>query len=113
VVLAELLKQRRRDLVNLGGGQQATFLTEEMLRPGHIDAVVRGKGEFALCEILAAGDYRGVAGVPAARSPAAATPPGPCAATTAPRPSCRPAGMCTICPRSAKNRKAYGDVNIF
>lgn len=63
LALAELLKQRRPDLVILVGGQQATFLTEEMLSPGHIDAVVRGEGEFALCQILAAGDYRGVAGV--------------------------------------------------
>ena len=63
LALAELLKQRRPDLVILVGGQQATFLAEEMLSPGHIDAVVRGEGEFALCEILAAGDYRGVAGV--------------------------------------------------
>jgi len=63
LALAELLKQRRPDLVILVGGQQATFLTEEMLCPGHIDAVVRGEGEHALCEILAAGDYRGVAGV--------------------------------------------------
>jgi anaerobic magnesium-protoporphyrin IX monomethyl ester cyclase len=63
LALAESLKHRRPDLVLLVGGQQATFLTEEMLAPGHIDAVVRGEGEFALCEILAAGDCRGVAGV--------------------------------------------------
>ncbi|MCD6303789.1 MAG: radical SAM protein [Planctomycetes bacterium] len=64
LALARLLKQRRADLVILAGGQQATFLTGEMLSPGHIDAVVRGEGEFALCEILAAGgDYHGVAGV--------------------------------------------------
>jgi len=63
LALAELLKQRRPGLVILVGGQQATFLTEEMLTPGHVDAVVRGEGEFALCEILASGDYRGVAGV--------------------------------------------------
>jgi len=63
LALAELLKRRRPDLLILAGGQQATFLTEEMLAPGHIDAVVRGEGEFALCEILAAGDYRGVDGV--------------------------------------------------
>jgi len=63
LALAESLKQHRPDLVILVGGQQATFLTEEMLNPGHIDAVVRGEGEFALCEILATGDYRGVPGV--------------------------------------------------
>ncbi|KPK43423.1 MAG: hypothetical protein AMK72_13330 [Planctomycetes bacterium SM23_25] len=61
--LAAAIKRRRPGLVILAGGQQATFLTEEMLNPGHIDAVVRGEGEFALCEILAAGDYRGIAGV--------------------------------------------------
>jgi radical SAM superfamily enzyme YgiQ (UPF0313 family) len=63
LALAKSLKQRRPNLVILVGGQQATFLTEEMLSPGYIDAVIRGEGEFALCEILAAGDYRGVAGV--------------------------------------------------
>jgi anaerobic magnesium-protoporphyrin IX monomethyl ester cyclase len=63
LALAESLKSRRPDLVILAGGQQATFLTEELLGPGHIDAVIRGEGEFSLCEILAAGDYRGIAGV--------------------------------------------------
>lgn len=63
LALAKSLKRRRPDLVLLVGGQQATFLVEEMLSPGYIDAVIRGEGEFALCEILAAGEYRGVAGV--------------------------------------------------
>ena len=63
LALAEAIKRRRSELVILVGGQQATFITEEMLNPGHIDAVIRGEGEFALCEILARGDYRGVAGV--------------------------------------------------
>lgn len=61
--LAEAIKRRRGDVRVLAGGQQATFLVEEMLGPGHIDAVVRGEGEYCLCEILAAGDFRGVAGV--------------------------------------------------
>ncbi|MDD4891381.1 MAG: radical SAM protein [Phycisphaerae bacterium] len=64
LALAKALKHRQPDLLLLVGGQQATFLTHEMLTPGHIDAVIRGEGEFALCEILAAkGNYRGVAGV--------------------------------------------------
>jgi len=62
LALAEALKLRRPKLTVLMGGQQATFLTEEMMNPGHVDAVIRGEGEFALCEILTRGDYRGVAG---------------------------------------------------
>ncbi|KKL63475.1 hypothetical protein LCGC14_2174730, partial [marine sediment metagenome] len=61
--LAEAIKRRRRDIRILAGGQQATFLVEEMLGPGNIDAVVRGEGEYCLCEILAADDFRGVPGV--------------------------------------------------
>ena len=61
--LAEAIKRRRPDVRILVGGQQATFLVDEMLDPGHIDAVVRGEGEHCLCEILAAGDFRGIAGV--------------------------------------------------
>ena len=63
LALAEAVKRRRPETVILAGGQQATFLTDEFLTPGHVDAVVRGEGEFALCEILSRGDYRGVAGV--------------------------------------------------
>ena len=63
LALAEAVKRRRPETVILAGGQQATFLTEELLGAGHVDAVVRGEGEFALCEILSRGDYRGVAGV--------------------------------------------------
>ena len=63
LALSEVLKQRQPDTVLLVGGQQATFLPDEMLSPGHIDAVVRGEGELTLCEILARGDFRGVAGV--------------------------------------------------
>ncbi len=61
--LAEAIKRRQPDIRILVGGQQATFLVEEMLAPGNIDAVVRGEGEHCLCEILAAGDFRGIAGV--------------------------------------------------
>ncbi len=63
LALAKAIKRRRRDIRILVGGQQVTFLVEEMLEPGDIDAVVRGEGEHSLCEILAAGDFRGVAGV--------------------------------------------------
>ena len=64
LALAAELKRRRSDLTILAGGQQATFLPDEMLRPGDIDALIRGEGEFALCEILdRGGDYRGVHGV--------------------------------------------------
>ncbi len=64
LALAAALKRRRDDLKIIVGGQQATFLPEEMLSPGNIGALVRGEGEFALCEILQrGGDWRGVAGV--------------------------------------------------
>jgi len=63
LALASAIKRRRGDLMLLVGGQQATFLVEEMLSPGDFDAVIRGEGEYALCEILSRGDYRGVAGV--------------------------------------------------
>jgi radical SAM superfamily enzyme YgiQ (UPF0313 family) len=45
------------------GGQQATFLPDEMLAPGHFDAVVRGEGELTLAEILTRGTFAGVQGV--------------------------------------------------
>jgi len=63
LALAEAIKRRHPRTVIIAGGQQATFLTDELLGPGHIDAVVRGEGEFALSEILTRGDYRGVDGV--------------------------------------------------
>lgn len=63
LALAEALKQRQPDIIILVGGQQATFLADEMLAPGHIGAVVRGEGEQTLCEVLARGEFRGVAGV--------------------------------------------------
>ena len=63
LALAAALKRRQGDLRILVGGQQATFLPEEMLGPGHIDALVRGEGEHALGDILDRGDFRGIAGV--------------------------------------------------
>jgi anaerobic magnesium-protoporphyrin IX monomethyl ester cyclase len=64
LALAAELKRRRGELTVLAGGQQATFLPEELLSAGHFDALIRGEGEHALCEILErGGDYRGVHGV--------------------------------------------------
>lgn len=61
--LAAAIKRRCPGVVVLAGGQQATFLAEEMVGSGHVDAVIRGEGERSLCEVLARGDFRGVAGV--------------------------------------------------
>ncbi|HUS93443.1 MAG TPA: radical SAM protein [Phycisphaerae bacterium] len=64
LALAEALKRDRPELIVLAGGQQASFLTEELLGGGHFDAVIRGEGERTLCEVLQrGGDFRGVAGV--------------------------------------------------
>ena len=63
LALAAAIKRRRKDLPILAGGQQATFLTEELLMPGVFDAVVRSEGELTLSEILSRGRYEGVAGV--------------------------------------------------
>jgi radical SAM superfamily enzyme YgiQ (UPF0313 family) len=57
------MRRRRGDLRIIVGGQQATFLADEMLRPGDLSAVVRGEGEHALCEIIERGGFGGVAGV--------------------------------------------------
>ena len=63
LALADAMKRRRPDLPLLMGGQQVTFLAEEMMAPGNVDAVIRGEGELTLTEILTRGDWRGVAGV--------------------------------------------------
>jgi len=63
LALAAALKRRKPDVRIVIGGQQATFLAEEMLAPGHIDAVVRGEGEWALRDIVARGGFPGVAGI--------------------------------------------------
>ena len=63
LALAREIRRRDPRVTILVGGQQATFLAEEVLSPGHVDAVVRGEGEHTLCEILTRGDFRGVAGV--------------------------------------------------
>ncbi len=64
LALAAAIRRRDAKLTILMGGQQATFLTEEILAPGNVDAVIRGEGELTLTEILQrSGDYRGVAGV--------------------------------------------------
>jgi len=64
LALASALKRRRGDLPILVGGQQGTFLVEEVLASGDVGAVVRGEGERTLAEIIArGGDWRGLAGV--------------------------------------------------
>jgi len=63
LALAKAMRLRRPDLRIIAGGQQATFLVEELLAPGDFDAVIRGEGEHALCEVLQRGGFRGVAGV--------------------------------------------------
>lgn len=63
LALAKALKERRGDLTVFAGGQQATFVTDELLAPGHFDAVMRGEGELTLTEVLTRGDHRGVAGI--------------------------------------------------
>jgi len=61
--LAAAMRRRKGDLRIIVGGQQASFLVDQMLSPGDIDAVIRGEGELTLCEILSRKDFRGVAGV--------------------------------------------------
>ncbi len=63
IAVAAAVKQRRPEITVIVGGQQATFLAEEILATGAVDAVVRGEGEHALCEILTQGSVKGVAGV--------------------------------------------------
>ena len=63
LALAAAMKRRRPELKVLAGGQQATFLSEELLAPGDFDAVIRGEGEHAIGEILQRGGFAGVAGV--------------------------------------------------
>ncbi len=62
--LAKAIRRIRGDAKIILGGQQVTFLTQEALATGDVNAVVRGEGELTLTEILAGGgQYRGVAGV--------------------------------------------------
>ena len=63
LALAEAVKRRQPDVRIIFGGQQATFLTEEMMRPGNVDAVIRGEGELALRDIVTSGGFEGVKGV--------------------------------------------------
>jgi len=63
MALAAAVKQRRPDVRIIVGGQQATYIADEILSSGHVDAVVRGEGEVTLAEILDAGGFRGVPGV--------------------------------------------------
>ncbi len=61
--LAQAVKRLNPAIRVIVGGQQATFLPDELLAGGGIDAVVRGEGELTLSEILAGGGFAGVAGV--------------------------------------------------
>jgi len=62
--LASALKRRRGDLAVIAGGQQATFIVDELLGQRNFNAVIRGEGELTLSEILCrGGDFRGIAGV--------------------------------------------------
>ena len=64
LAMAAALRRRSGDVKIIAGGQQVTFLDDEMTAPGDIQAVIRGEGELTLTEILQrGGDWRGVAGV--------------------------------------------------
>jgi anaerobic magnesium-protoporphyrin IX monomethyl ester cyclase len=63
LALADRIRRSRPETMLLVGGQQASFIPEEMLAPGRFDAVIRSEGEYTLREIVERGDYRGVAGV--------------------------------------------------
>jgi anaerobic magnesium-protoporphyrin IX monomethyl ester cyclase len=64
VSLAAELKRRQPDLTLFMGGQQVTFLADQMLATGDVDAVLRGEGEVTLAEVLrASGRFEGIAGV--------------------------------------------------
>jgi anaerobic magnesium-protoporphyrin IX monomethyl ester cyclase len=63
LALAAAVKRRRPEVRIVLGGQQATFLTDEMMAPGHVDAVVRGEGELTLREIVLHDGFQGVQGV--------------------------------------------------
>ena len=63
LALAAAVKRRQPDVRVVLGGQQATFLADEMMAPGHVDAVVRGEGELTLRDIVARGGFQGVPGV--------------------------------------------------
>jgi anaerobic magnesium-protoporphyrin IX monomethyl ester cyclase len=63
LALAAEIKRRRPQTRIFMGGQQATFLPDEMMAAGHVDAVVRGEGELTLREIVTRGGFEGVQGV--------------------------------------------------
>jgi len=63
LALAAAIKRRNRDVRIVVGGQQATFLAEEMMAPGQINAVVRGEGEVTLRDIVLRDCFEGVPGV--------------------------------------------------
>ncbi|HEU4712561.1 MAG TPA: radical SAM protein [Pyrinomonadaceae bacterium] len=47
----------------IGGGPHSTVLPEEVLRCGPFDMVLRGEGDFALCEIVTGSDLSSIPGV--------------------------------------------------
>jgi radical SAM superfamily enzyme YgiQ (UPF0313 family) len=61
-VLVKRIKKFQPDARIIVGGQMATFIDEELLRTGAVDAVVRGEGELTLREILERGTFDGVLG---------------------------------------------------
>ena len=63
LALAKGIKRRRPGVRIVLGGQQATFLPDEMMAPGHVDAVVRGEGGQTFREIVTRGSFEGVQGV--------------------------------------------------
>lgn len=64
LALAAAIRRRDPNVKIIVGGQQATFIADEMTAPGHIQAIIRGEGELTLTEIMQrGGDWRGVAGV--------------------------------------------------
>jgi radical SAM superfamily enzyme YgiQ (UPF0313 family) len=63
LALAEAIKRRQPNVRIVLGGQQATFLADELMAPGHVDAVVRGEGELTLRDIVLRDGFQGVLGV--------------------------------------------------
>ena len=61
--LAGAIRRRRKDVRIIVGGQQATFVADELLGTGDFDAVIRGEGEHVITEILQRDSFEGVAGI--------------------------------------------------
>lgn len=61
--LAQEIRERNQQVRIILGGHGATFIADEILSSGYVDAVVRGEGELTLREIVSQGDFREVKGV--------------------------------------------------